>query len=113
MSLLEARHLSIRFGGLKALDDLELVVREGEILGLIGPNGAGKSTFINVVSGFYRPSSGTITLNGENIVGLRMDQIASKGVVRTFQASSLFMSFSVIKNVQVGFHLRFMIGFWG
>ncbi|MBN1848189.1 MAG: ABC transporter ATP-binding protein [Deltaproteobacteria bacterium] len=113
MPLLEAEHLSIRFGGLKALDKLDIQIEEGEILGLIGPNGAGKSTFINVVSGFHKPSSGRITLNGENIVGLRMDQIASKGIIRTFQVSNLFMSSSVLRNIQVGFHLQSGIGFWG
>ena len=113
MSLLEAERLSIRFGGLRALDKLDIQVEEGEILGLIGPNGAGKSTFINVVSGFYKPLSGTITLNGENIAGLRMDRIASRGIIRTFQVSNLFMTFSVLQNIQVGFHLQSGMGFWG
>jgi branched-chain amino acid transport system ATP-binding protein len=112
MALLESHKLTMRFGGLNALSDIEMEIREGEILGLIGPNGAGKSTFINVVSGVYKPTDGTIKYREENIAGLRTDEIASKGIIRTFQASNLFMTFSVLQNILVGLHLSAGIGFW-
>lgn len=112
MSVLETKQLTMRFGGLKAISGLDMEIKEGEMLGLIGPNGAGKSTFINVVNGVYKPSQGSITYKGENISGLRPDQVASRGIVRTFQASTLFMNFSVIQNVLVGFHLNLEIGFF-
>jgi len=112
MLFLETEKLTMRFGGLYAISELDMEIKESEILGLIGPNGAGKSTFINVVSGLYKPMHGMIRYRGENIVGLRMDQIASKGIVRTFQASNLFMGFSVMQNILVGFHLGAEISFW-
>ena len=112
MPLLTTENLSMQFGGLQALSEVNVAVRQGEILGLIGPNGAGKSTFINVVSGLYRPSRGKIHYKGEDIVGLRIDQIATRRIVRTFQASNLFMTFSVLQNILVGFHLQAKISFW-
>ncbi len=105
MTLLQSNNLTMRFGGLLALSGLEMEIRNGEILGLIGPNGAGKSTFINVVSGVYKPSGGLIRYNGKDIGGLKIHEIASRGIIRTFQASNLFMTFTVLQNVLVGFHL--------
>lgn len=91
----------VRFKGLTALEDVNLELKRGEILGLLGPNGAGKTTLVNVLSGFSRPSSGRVKLDGENITGLRPDVLARKGVVRTFQSVRLFPRLTVRKNVEV------------
>lgn len=107
MALLEIRNLSKYFGGLAAVRDLDLQVFDSEILGLIGPNGAGKTTLFNVVSGFYLPTSGKVMLKGEGITGLRADQIAQRGIGRTFQASTLFMQLTVFDNVLSGFHKHY------
>jgi branched-chain amino acid transport system ATP-binding protein len=101
MALLEVKNLSKYFGGLAAISNLDLQINEGEIIGLIGPNGAGKTTFFNLITKFIKPSRGEIIFLGENITGLRPDQIASRGIVRTFQLSSLFMNFTVLENVLV------------
>ena len=110
MSLLEVRNLCRNFGGLAAVRDLSFSVDEGEIHGLIGPNGAGKTTTFNVISGFYGPSSGEVLFGGRRISGLRPSQIAARGVVRTFQATTLFQELSVFENVLVGCHLRSRVG---
>ena len=104
MAFLEIRNLSRYFGGLAALDQLDLDIFESEILGVIGPNGAGKSTLFNVINGFHGPTSGSVTLKGEEIQGLRPDQIARKGLGRTFQQTALFMESTVFDNVYTGFH---------
>ena len=106
MALLEVKGLSKYFGGLAALSDLDMEVNEGEIRGLIGPNGSGKTTFYNVVTGVYRPTSGTIVYNGEDISRLPPSEIAKKGLVRTFQQTALFMDFTVLQNISVGRHLH-------
>ena len=106
MSLLAVRNLSVRFGGLKAIEDLSFAVREGEVLSLIGPNGAGKTSAFNAVTGFLRPAAGDIVYRGSSIVGLRPHAIAALGVVRTFQKTSLFGGRSVLDNVLTGLHLR-------
>lgn len=108
--LLKIRNLSQTFGGLAALCELDLDVVESEILGLIGPNGAGKTTLFNVVSGFYRPTRGEVSLTGEVISGLRPDQIAEKGIARTFQQTVLFMRSTVFDNVVTGFHMHYTCG---
>jgi branched-chain amino acid transport system ATP-binding protein len=104
-AVLELDHVSINFGGVRALEDLSLTLRAGEIRGLIGPNGSGKSTAFNVISGIYRPRSGEIRVAGRSVVGLRPDQIASRGVARTFQTLRLFQAMSVVENVMLGTHL--------
>jgi len=103
--VLELDRVSINFGGVRALDSLSLQLKAGEIRGLIGPNGSGKSTAFNVITGIYRPSGGEIHVAGRSIVGLRADQIASRGVARTFQTLRLFQAMSVIENVMLGTHL--------
>jgi ABC-type branched-subunit amino acid transport system ATPase component len=90
MSLLELNGLTKLFGKLAALEDIDLNVEQGEILGIVGPNGSGKTTLINVISGYCRPTRGAILFNGEKISGLRPDQIAARGIVRTFQSNVLF-----------------------
>ncbi len=106
MSLLEVTGLCKYFGGLAAINNLDLTIEEGEIHGVIGPNGAGKTTFFNVVSGIYRPNAGQILFEGTRISGLKPSKIAEMGVVRTFQREAFFPKFTVIENVSVGRHLH-------
>ena len=106
MPILEVRDLTRRFGGLFAVSDLSFSVEEGEIRGLIGPNGAGKTTTFNVISGFYPPSEGRVLFLGDDISGLPTNAIAARGLVRTFQATTLFQELSVLENVLVGCHLK-------
>lgn len=101
-SLISVDKLTMRFGGLTALDELSLTVHEGEILGLIGPNGSGKTTFFNVLTGLYKASSGSISLEGENILGKTPQQIYRSGVARTFQRSRLSLSLTVFDNIVIG-----------
>ncbi len=109
MALLEVDSLSKRFGGLAAVDGLSFSVEEGEIRGLIGPNGAGKTTTFNVITGFYRPTGGRILYRGEDISGLSTNQIAKRGLVHTFQHTTLFQEFTAFKNVLVGCHLHMRV----
>jgi len=112
MALLEVRNLTKYFGGLAAVHDVDLEVESQEIRGLIGPNGAGKTTFFKVVSGLYKPSAGRVIFNGEDLTGLPADKVAAKGLIRTFQETSLFREMTVLDNVILGFHLSFKAGFW-
>lgn len=105
-ALLETRKLTMSFGGLTALDQIDVAVRPGETLGLIGPNGAGKSTFFNVVTGIYAPSDGQVVFRGEDLGGLRSHQVVRRGIARTFQNNRLFWQLSILDNVLVGMHLR-------
>ena len=98
-ALLELRGLSMAFGGLKVIDDLDLVVKEREIVSVIGPNGAGKTTLFNVITGIYRPDGGEILLDGASLYGLAPHAITKRGVARTFQTLRLFLNMSVIENV--------------
>src|SRR3712207_602514 len=106
MALLEAQHVTKRFGGLTAVNDVSLRVEQGSIVSVIGPNGAGKTTFFNNVTGLYHPDEGSITLDGRSVVGLRPDQIAALGITRTFQNIRLFNNMTVLENVLVGMHPR-------
>jgi branched-chain amino acid transport system ATP-binding protein len=109
-ALLELDRVSKRFGGLTAVRDLSFRVEEGEIRGLIGPNGAGKTTTFNVISGFYRPTSGSIRYRGRTISGLGASRIAEDGLVRTFQSTTLFHEMTVFENMLVGCHLQARTG---
>src|SRR6266446_2605832 len=100
-ALLETRGLAKHFGGVVAVDGLDLSVEAGEVRGLIGPNGSGKTTTINLVSALYRPDAGEIRLDGERIERLRPHEIAGRGVARTFQISKLFGNMTVLENVLV------------
>jgi branched-chain amino acid transport system ATP-binding protein len=102
--LLETRGLSKYFGGLAAVNRVDLRVGEGEIVGLIGPNGAGKTTCFNLLSGFLRPTAGTIRFDGADITRLRPHQVVARGLVRTFQLTTLFQDLTVIENVLLGLH---------
>ena len=104
---LEVDGLTMRFGGLTAVDGLDFKVERGAIHGLIGPNGAGKTTTFNMISGFYKPAAGQVRLRGEVISGLAMHEVARRGVVRTFQHSTLFAELTVLENTLVGTHMTF------
>lgn len=110
--LLEARRLSKRFGGLVALDAVDLVVRQNEILGLIGPNGSGKTTFFNVVTGIYPGDSGEIKFDGGSITNHRPQAVYRAGIARTFQRSRLSLDLSIFDNIMVGNHQQLNQGFW-
>jgi branched-chain amino acid transport system ATP-binding protein len=97
--------LTIRFGGLTAVEGASFEVRTGEVLSLIGPNGAGKTTAFNAITGYIRPDAGTIRYRGSDLVGFRPDAIAARGLVRTFQKTSVFMGQSAFDNVLLGLHL--------
>ena len=112
MSLLEIRELTKHFGGLNALDRLNLDVKEGEILGIIGPNGAGKTTLFNVITGFLQPTRGTIRFQGKNITDLPPHKIADIGIIRSFQLTGVFGEFTVLDNMRMGFHLKSRINFF-
>ena len=103
--LLEIKNLTKHFGGLAAVQDLDMIVNEGEILGLMGPNGAGKTTVFNLITGFLQPSSGTVRLEGRKIDGKKPHMIAKWGIGRTFQFAYLFPDFTVLENVVASFHL--------
>ena len=110
MPLLETRGLTKRFGGLTAVNDVDLTVDKGEIVGLIGPNGAGKTTCFNLLSGFLRPTAGSIVFDGDDVTGLRPHQIAARGLVRTFQLTTLFQEMTALENVLLGLHLHSHMG---
>jgi len=99
--ILEARDVVVRFGGLLALDRVNIALRRNEIFGLIGPNGAGKSTTVNVLTGFQQPTSGEVLIDGRSIGGWSTNRVARSGVARTFQAARLFPALSVFENVVV------------
>ena len=102
MALLETKDLSIRFGGLKAVDRLNLTIEKGQLYGLIGPNGAGKTTVFNMLTGVYQPTAGTITLDGVCLNGKNPVEINKLGIARTFQNIRLFGKMSVLDNVRLG-----------
>jgi branched-chain amino acid transport system ATP-binding protein len=105
--ILQVEGIAKNFGGLNALEQVDFNIRDGEILGLIGPNGAGKTTMINVISGFFPPSSGKVIFRGKNIAGTKAPKIAGLGIGRTFQASNLFMDLSALENVFTGCHMSY------
>lgn len=102
MSLLKIDNLTKHFGGLTAINGVGLTIEEGEVVGLIGPNGAGKTTLFNLISGYLRPDGGGIFFEGENVVGLKANQICKKGIARTFQIVQPFARLKVIDNVMIG-----------
>ncbi len=104
--ILKIEDLSVRFGGLAAITDMSMEVREGEVLSLIGPNGAGKTTAFNAITGYLAPTSGEIAFQGRKLEGLKTSEIAALGLVRTFQKTSVFGGRSALDNVLIGLHLR-------
>ena len=104
MAMLEVKNLGISFGGLRAVDGLDMTIEKGELYGLIGPNGAGKTTAFNMLTGVYKPTDGVIKLDGEYITGKSTIEINKAGIARTFQNIRLFSELSVLDNVKVGLH---------
>ncbi len=102
--VLETDDLSVTFGGIKAVQNVNLSIKKGQIYGLIGPNGAGKTTIFNLLTGVYKPTHGTFYLDGEELTGLSQEKINHKGIARTFQNIRLFNNMSVVRNVMVGLH---------
>ncbi len=102
MRLLTVEKLCKSFGGLRAINNLDFHVDEGEIVGIIGPNGSGKTTSLNLVTGFLKPNTGKVTFNGEDITGLPRYRISQKGIARTFQLCKPFLDFTALQNVTVG-----------
>ncbi|HEX7063954.1 MAG TPA: ABC transporter ATP-binding protein [Bacillales bacterium] len=110
--LMEARKLMKTFEGLTAIDHVDLNVEQGKITAIIGPNGAGKTTFFNLISGAYKPTSGSVFFKGKNITKLSPDKIARLGIARTFQTTHLFEEATVLDNIIVGHRLRTKSGLW-
>ncbi len=106
MSTLNLSGVTMRFGGITAVNELDMSIPSGIIAGLIGPNGAGKTTVFNMITGFYKPTSGAITFDEKNITGLAPHRICKAGIARTFQNIRLFSTSSALQNVMVGFHVR-------
>jgi branched-chain amino acid transport system ATP-binding protein len=117
--ILDVKQLTMNFGGLRALDEVDLDVRKGEIVALIGPNGAGKTTFFNCITGIYDPTGGDVLIappeNGrvKRINGLKPNQVTEKGLARTFQNIRLFHNMTVLENVMIGCHCRMKAGILG
>ena len=105
-ALLEVRDLSVRFGGVIALDRVSFAVEAGQVVALIGPNGAGKTTLFNVITRVYRPAGGTVLIDGDSVLAIRPHQVIRRGLARTFQNVALFRSMSVLDNVLVGDHTQ-------
>ena len=108
MAMLDIEALGISFGGLKAVDNFHVQIDKNELYGLIGPNGAGKTTIFNLLTGVYKPTSGQILLDGDNITGLSCEEINKKGIARTFQNIRLFHNMSVLDNVKAGLHNHYL-----
>ncbi len=111
--VLISKNLSISFGGIKAVDNLDLQVNANEIFAIIGPNGAGKTTVFNIISGFYKPNSGTVIFNGNNLIKYKPHEIAEQGIGRTFQNLELFSRMTVLENILIAKHLYTRTNFWG
>jgi len=116
---LAVRNVSKRFGGVRAVEAIDLDVRQGQILSVIGPNGAGKTSLLNMISGFYQPDTGTVTMEGRDITNSRPNQIAERGIARTFQNIALFRGMTVLDNLMLGRHVHMKAGvlssfiYWG
>lgn len=113
MAHFKVHDLSINFGGLKAVDSVSFEVNHNEIFSIIGPNGSGKTTIFNLISGIYKPDSGDILLEGENMIGRSPDKIARKGIARTFQNIELFANATVMDNLMLGRHIHMKTGILG
>jgi len=110
--MLEIKGLTKYFGGLAAVNQIDINMQEGDIRGLIGPNGAGKTTFFNLVTGYIRPTSGQVIFEGKDITGKKPHYVAGTGIVRTFQQSNIFPYFTVLENVVFASHLKPGVSFW-
>jgi len=113
VALLEIKKLTKHFGGLSAVQSLDMDVNEGEIVGLIGPNGAGKTTVFNIITGFLKPTEGQIIFEQTDITAQKPHLLAERGIARTFQTTAFLPDFTVLQNVSVSCHLHPKIAFWG
>jgi branched-chain amino acid transport system ATP-binding protein len=113
LTLLEAKDISKRFGGVQALAEVSFTIKHGEIYGLIGPNGAGKTSLFNVLTGIYVPEGGSFTFDGEPLNRLKPNDVAERGIARTFQNIRLFQNLSALENVMIGRHVRSKAGVFG
>jgi branched-chain amino acid transport system ATP-binding protein len=111
--LLSAKGITKRFGGVQALSDVGFTINHGEIYGLIGPNGAGKTSLFNVLTGIYVPDGGEFMFDGAALAGLKPNDVAGRGIARTFQNIRLFGNLSALENVMIGRHVRTRAGVWG
>lgn len=111
--MLAVDSLTKMFGGVRAQDNISFSIEPGIVCGLIGPNGAGKTTLFNMITGIYRPDSGTVTFNGKPTRNMAVHQLVKAGIARTFQHVELFGSMTLLENVLVGMHVRTRSGFWG
>src|SRR5215469_475081 len=117
--ILAANRVSKRFGGVRAVEDVSLTVNRGQIVSIIGPNGAGKTSMLNMISGFYKPDTGSITFEGTDITRERPARIAALGIARTFQNIALFAGMTVLDNIMLGRHVHMRSGvlsslvYWG
>jgi branched-chain amino acid transport system ATP-binding protein len=111
VALLDVQDITVRFGGIVALDGLSFSIDEGQICGLIGPNGAGKTTMFNVVSRIYQPTAGRVLFDGDDLLAVAPHGIAEKGIARTFQNLALFPTMTLLENVMVGAHSQGKVGF--
>ncbi len=109
MGILEVNNLTKKFGGLTAVNDVSISIEQGSISAIIGPNGAGKTTLFNLLTGIYKPDTGTINFGGRSLIGLRPDQVNGAGMSRTFQSIRMFPGMTVFENVMVGMHSRLRI----
>jgi branched-chain amino acid transport system ATP-binding protein len=109
-AVLQCRDIELAFGGLRALKGLSFDINEGEIFGLVGPNGSGKTSMVNVITGFYKPQSGSVTICGENLTRVKPNKIARRGVARTFQNLALFRGMTVLDNILLGRHIHMGAG---
>ncbi|MDE2615262.1 MAG: ABC transporter ATP-binding protein [Burkholderiales bacterium] len=112
-TILDVKGVSKRFGGLQALSDVGITIRQGEVYGLIGPNGAGKTTFFNVITGLYKPDGGSFELAGKPYKPSAVHEVAKHGIARTFQNIRLFPEMTALENVMVGRHVRTHSGLFG
>ena len=113
MALLEIEHMTHYFGGLRAVHDYNLSIEPGQIRGLIGPNGAGKTTIFNLITGIYSPTSGSVAFKGESLLGLMPNQIAARGIGRTFQDLRLWRHMTVLEHVKMARYSKLSYGLWG
>lgn len=110
MNIVEVKNLSLNFGGVKAVQNVSLTIEKGGVTSIIGPNGAGKTTFFNIISGIYKPTSGTVIFDGKDITGLEQHEISLLGISRTFQNIRLFGQLDVLRNVQTALDSRARYG---
>lgn len=108
--VLQCRDIELSFGGLRALKGVSFEIGKGEIFGLVGPNGSGKTSMVNVITGFYKPKSGSVTVFGEDITRVKPHKIATRGVARTFQNLALFRGMTVLENILLGRHIHMHAG---